>query len=327
MSVRSKKAAVALLLISVAILFFVYIRRGEVAGKYSNVSSEEVAAGMNTASAAAVKNAAVVSKTSSTSASSYQLPSIDKPIDEIFDQLKLASDKGEAKATCRLALELLKCQLSLKQDEEELEKDVTYKYRGKTEDELLDIRKFDLEALDFYRECKKISVDKLADTTKLLEQAANQGQLDAMVVWASGEWIKGRYGNSDAFLQDPAFRRWQQNAIPMMNRALQQGSYTAAREWIDALLFDDPLPFYSLIKNDPKKMYAFWTLSELLENDIPTPPRDLSARDARAAEAEGRRMFNDYFHGKPIGKDNLNKARVLLEQHGEDRRDLCNASP
>ncbi|MGH8105244.1 MAG: hypothetical protein ACREO2_02930, partial [Arenimonas sp.] len=250
-----------------------------------------------------------------------------KPIDEVFDQLKLASDKGEAKASCRLALELLKCQLSLQQDEKELEKYVVFKYPKRSEEELLEMHKIDLERLDLYRECKKLSPDKLANTADLLERAANQHQLDAMAMWASGEWIKGHYGNSDAYLQDPAFLRWQQNAIPMMNSALQQGSYTAARDWLDAYLLDGGPKFFSLIKDDPKKMYAFWTLAELLENDIPTPPRELSARDAMAAEAEGRRMFKDYFHGTPIGKENLNKARVWLGDRNEDRRDLCNAGP
>lgn len=329
MALRSKKAAVALLLVSVAILFAVYIRWDDVAGKSSNVTSDEVAAGMNTApaSAADVKNTAGISKTSVSSGSSYQLPPIDKPIDEIFEQLKLDSDKGKAKATCRLALELLKCQLSLQQDEKELEQDVTSKIPGRTEEELFYINKSHLGTLDIYRECKKLSPDQLLDTVDLLERAANQQQLDAMVTWASGEWIKARYGNSDAYLQDPAFLRWQKNAIPMMSTALQQGSYTAVREWLHAYMLDGGLPFYSLVKDDPKKEYSFVTLAELLENDIPTPPRDLSARDARAAEAEGRRMFNNYFHGTPIGKENLNKARVLLDDRDEDRRDLCNASP
>lgn len=257
----------------------------------------------------------------------YVLPSIQKPIDEVFDELKQASDNGAAKATCRLALELLKCQLSLQWDEKKLEKYVTEKLPGRTDEDLFYIKKPHLERLDIYRECKKLSPDKLLDTADLLERAANQHQLDAMVMWASGQWIKGRYGNSNAYLQDPAFLRWQQNAIPMMNAALQRGSFTAAREWAIAYMFDDPLPFYSLVPDDLKSRYAFTTLAELLENDIPTPPRELSPRDAMAAEAEGRRMFKEYFHGTPIGKENLNNASIVLDDRDADRRDLCNAKP
>ncbi len=328
MALRSRKAAVTLLIILVAVFLAVYFGRNHIANS-SPISLVGKAAGdknAETTLAGSTKKTEAIGKTAASSNSNYQLPPMNKPIDEIFDDLKLASDQGEAKATCRLALELLKCQLSLQHDEKKLEKHVTDKYPGRTEEELFYIRKSYLGTLDLYQECKKLPSDKLTDTADLLERAANQGQLDAMVIWASGQWIKGRYGNSDAYLQDPAFNRWQQNAIPVMNSALQQGSYTAVREWLHAYMLDGGLKFYSLIKDDPKKMYAFMTLAELLENDIPTPPRELPSRDAIAAEAEGRRMYKDWFHGTPIGKENLNNARVLLDDREEDRRDLCNAS-
>ena len=86
-------------------------------------------------------------------------------------------------------------------------------------------------------------------------------------------------------------------------------------------------PLSRPVKDDPKQLYAFVTLAELLENDIPTPPRNLPARDAVAAEAEGRRMYHEYFHGMPIGKENLSRARVLVDRHDESQRDFCNANP
>lgn len=329
MALRSKKAAAILLILLAALFLTVYLWRNGGANKFLN-SSDEKNASENIANIALIENGKIADKfgkQASSAASSYLLPPMNKPIVDVFDDLKLASDKGEAKATCRLAIELLRCQLSLQQDEKELEKQVTFKYQGKTEEELLGIRKSDIEALDFYRECKKLPADKLTDTADLLERAANQHQQDAMVMWASGEWIKARHGNANTFLQDPAFHRWLQNAIPMMNGALQQGSYSAAREWVHAYMMDTGPFFYGLVKDDPKQMYVYVTLGELLENDIPTPLQGMSAQDAMAAEAEGRRMFKDLFDGTPIGKENLSKARIMLDRHDESQRDFCNAKP
>ncbi len=329
MGLRFSKAATILLIILIATGLAVYFWLDGDTGTSSNSSSEKPTStkNINATSVENAKEAEIAGESANPPASTYQLPSIEMPIDEAFDQLKLASDKGEAKATCRLALELLKCQLSLQSDEKELEQDVTDINRNASPETQMQMQLFAMEDLRAYRNCRKLKAAQLTDAADLLEHAANQKQLDAMVVWATGKWIKGRYGNSQAYLQDPDFERWRLSAVPMMNDALHRGSYAAARAFGEAYDFDIGPMFNGLIKDDARLNYSFWVLNSLLQGDAPSPPRGLSAQNTLAGETEGRRMFQQWFGGKSFNKDKLSEELISLHTNSEGQRDLCNAGP
>lgn len=328
MALRSKKAAAILLIVFVALFAAVYFSRDRVAHgleKFANEATTPItvddaaSVGSNLETAKPVKQAIP-------SISSYLLPPVDKSINETFDELKQASDKGEKKATCRLAMELIRCQFSLSRDEKKLEAALSEPAPSEASRETQHYR--DQAALADYQvfqACKKLSGKKSVDAVALLEQSANQHQLDAMVVWASGLWIEARHGESTAYLQDPAFDRWRASAVPMMNAAMQRGSLDAAAElWLGYKYDSGPL-FRGLVRNDPKQAYIHLLLTGLILNKPRTAPSGMTTSDILDAQQTAQKMFQEWYGGIVTEEENITSARNSVMHAGDEPHDFCNS--
>lgn len=326
MALRSKKTATALLIISVAIFLAIYFSgndaksKAELSTDIANISESKT---VDDLSGAAGRIDSTGKKTN-LAQSSYVLPSIDKPIDETFGELMQAANNGEAKARCRLGIEAVKCQLLLQQDEKQINEmaDSFHAHTWPENQNFAD--EAAIATLKSYKACKNLSKDQLKSTEALLEQAAKQKQLDAMVVWASGIWIEARYGNSTQYLQDPAFNRWRASAMPTMNEALRRGSIDAAIEWATAYKFDTGGLFRGLVPNDPKRSHTFYLLTGLILNK-PRNSNGLSPLEIQSSENEAQQMFRDWFGGKVTTEDELTGPMGSITMGGEDQHDFCNS--
>ena len=327
MALRSKKAALTLLIILVTAFIAVYFWRNDIANQSTRASNAEV--GKKSIAITNPESIALKANTSGQqtnhSSSSYVLPSIEKPIDEAFAELKQSADKGESKAACRLAMELLRCQISLKQEEKKLAEALSAPPHPRASAETQHFRdQAALSEFQTYQSCKKIPPENLVDAVTLLEQAANRHELDAMVVWASGMWIRVRHGDSTVYLQDPTFDRWRASAIPMMNEALRRGSLDAAAEWWQAFKYDSGPLFRSLVKNDPKQAHTYFVLTGLILNKPRATPSGLSASDALDSQQAAQKMFQEWFGGRLIHEQSSTSAIMSVYMGGEDQHDFCN---
>lgn len=318
---KFRTAIVLVILVSVFLAVFFW-RKAELP---SPASEERQKAEQNTTVETVGASQEVAQTTTKKAIPAYQPPSYDKPFDEVFDELKLASDGGDARATCRFAIELMRCQLMLAMNQKQmlnLLNEPISKDRG--EDYKNAFEKLNFETSQMFLSCRKMHEDELLKTQDYLEKAARQKQPDAMVLWASGEWLKTRYGRSAAYLQDPAYDRWRASAIPTMNEALQLGSYGAALEWALAYSTDNGLPngtlFHGMVKDDPKLAYTFLTLVTLLENSSAprSSNRGLSPSDALAAEQNARQMFEKWFDSKASRKGHSSTSYGLRGPEHED---------
>lgn len=318
---KFRTAIVLVILVSVFLAVFFW-RKADLS---SPASEERQAVEQDTAIDAVNAAQEVAQSTAEKAIPTYQPPLYDKPFDEVFDELKLASDGGEARATCRFAIELMRCQVMLAMNQKQMlnhlnkpiSKDRGEEYKNAFE-------KLNFETSQMFLSCRKMHEDELVKTQDYLEKAAKQKQPDAMVLWASGEWLKTRYGRSAAYLQDPAYDRWRASAIPTMNEALQLGSYGAALELALAYSTDNGLPngtlFHGMVKDDPKLAYTFSTLVRLLENPSapPSSNRALSPSDALAAEQNARQMFEKWFGSKASRKGHSSTSYGLRGPGNED---------
>ena len=307
MALRSRKAVFFLFFIIVAISISAYLFRDESPNELVRAPEAE-AIRENSADLSLKENAEgplVAGKQTKPSNTASEIISNDKPFDESLAGLKSASDQGDAKASCQLAIGLYRCQMMSKMDEELVRQMVNQPHPDSATDaEKLSVDQLNLLHYQAFVSCKKIPAELVADAAVYLEKAAERKQVDAMVLWASGGWIPNWRSRNATYLQDPAYLRWQTSAAPAMTEALKAGSYGAALEWLFAYNMDSGQPFYGLVKDDAKQAYTFSVLIKLLENSsVAARPRPgLSARDSLQAEQNARQMFAKWFQGKPSDK-------------------------
>lgn len=323
--ISKSHAAIFLIFLTLVLLAVFFWRKTELQTPAS-VTEQRQKVEQNTAIEADSDSQEVVRTTtkSKKAIATYQLPTYDIPFDEVIEELKLASDGGDARANCRLSIELMRCQTILAMDRKKILDYLSQPVLKDASDESnASHEKYNYEESKLFLSCLKMDEEDLLKTQNRLEKAAQQKQADAMVLWASGEWIKARYGRSDAYLQDPAYARWRVSAIPTMIEALHLGSSGAALEW--RIAYSDTNPpnanlFYGLVKNDLKLAYTFSVLIRLLENSrFPyIPPPGLSTADALAAEQNARQMFEKWFDGRPTKKGLSSFSYLLRNLQGED---------
>lgn len=304
MALRLKKAALIILLTSIVLLLAIYFWRDDAANTSISISNAKTIRDVGNAPSFEEQPDKKLASTKSSNRSrpAYALPSSEKPFDETFAELKSASEKGEAKAACLLSIELIRCQVMSTIDEKLVNQMVNQPHAdGMTEAEKLAFDQFNLVQYQAFMACKKIPPEVVSNAVGYLEKAARLKQVDAMVLWASGGWIRNWRDHNDADLQDPVVLRWQASATPLMTEALKAGSYGAALEWLLAYRSDRSTPFSRLVKDDPKQAYTFSVLIKLLENSDVAPRQrpGLSARDSLEAEQKARQMFEKWFNRKP----------------------------
>lgn len=182
------------------------------------------------------------------------LPPLDMPVAAMFDDLKQRAERGDALASCRLAVELIGCgQTELLTQPDFLE------YSEDSENELMkeglvtaanSVASLQIRQLESLKRCAGISESQRKLAGSYLAQAARAGIDEAMIRYAEGQGLET--GNSIfGMLQDKAFDQWRRDAPEFLQKALRGGEpaavfvlFTASSDdnsLIGGLIADDPV--------------------------------------------------------------------------------------
>ncbi len=165
-------------------------------------------------------------------AASVPLPAHDVPLSEILDELRRRADAGDARAACRIAAELRRCelvgvQLSVAQRMEaqrpQVQKAMGDQTDPNTRDYFKRMDRFNQSALDASTHCAGVTASDPNEQIRYWRQAALAGHLRSMSMYASGDVFRIR--NSLAML--PELEIYRHEAEGMAQRAALAGDAEA----------------------------------------------------------------------------------------------------
>lgn len=230
------------------------------------------------------------------------LPPANLPLNDIYALLQRRADNGDSKAACRLAMELVRCQQALNMnklmpvDSDEVMDSADRAM--KPGDQLMIANSNDehrLTIMERAHSCNKISADQLKQTFRYLRQAAHASQPDAMVAYVDGQGLAG--GGSFAMIRSADFDLWRRDALPLAQRALQQGIPEAVYLFNDAYSFDHSL-FSGLVADDIVHAETMRLLRLRIEGRALPVQTNLNASEYQRALSESDAMFRNNFNGR-----------------------------
>jgi hypothetical protein len=225
------------------------------------------------------------------------LPALDIPVATLFAELKPRADRGDARAACRLAVELIECNQAAQfagtnamQGAASAERDLA---AAGMEEAANHIAAMQLRQLESAKRCAGISESqrKLAGT--YLAQAASAGVGEAMIRYAEGQGL-GTGSSIFGMLRDPGLDQWRRDAPGFLHRALENGEPSAAVILMSAYSDDNSL-IGGLIADDPVQFYSYRALMDRLRGKTPGPRTDMTPAQTAEALARGARMHAEYF--------------------------------
>ncbi|KAF1718598.1 hypothetical protein CSC74_07010 [Pseudoxanthomonas yeongjuensis] len=222
----------------------------------------------------------------------------------MFDDLQRRAAQGDARASCRLAVELINCnqlesfaQVGYRQNSESAEKSLAESGQLMAANSVAAQRIRQLESM---KRCEGISEDQRKLSGNYLFQAATAGIPEAMIRYAEGQSItdgRSMYG----LLQDKGFDQWRNNAIGLLEKALEVGEPAAVFVLYTASS-DNNSPIGGLIADDPVKAYSYRLLMNKLRGKSDTPATKLSSPQIALAAKSASRMHAEYFNNKILGE-------------------------
>jgi len=226
------------------------------------------------------------------------LPAVDAPLSTILLPLSDRADRGDPKAACRLAMELIRCQVTAYYqsiaafNDSSLEKKLEAEGNLKAADS---IAANQMEQLLRSQECQAVPENLRDRGAHYLAMAARAGEPEAMLRYADGmHWpLDGR-----GVYSDPEFDAWRRDAPRMLRRAFEAGVPEAPFLYWVAYQHDYGA-LSALIPNDPVKAEATRTLMVRLHgwSERPMPSQLDPTSLARASEL-ARQWHEGLFQGR-----------------------------
>lgn len=295
MQFRKSKAAIGLGILFAAIFVWILAQGNRATPQTSSIPSTERNAGPELASTGADLSFAQVKSTS-------PLPPLDLPVTDIFHDLKRRADQGDARASCRLAVELINCnqleslaQVGYMENSKAAERDLE-------ESGLLtaanSVATQQIRQLESLKLCAGISENQRKLAGDYLLQAANAGIPEAMIRYAEGQSI-APVDSMFGMLQDKGFDQWRHDAAGLLEKALEQGEPAAVFVLYMAYSDNNSL-IGGLIADDPLKAYSYRLLMNRLRAKNDTPPSKLSPQQMAEAGRAAARMHAEYFENRVL---------------------------
>jgi len=212
--------------------------------------------------------------------SATPLPPWGEPLGANFDALRRRADAGDARAACRIGVELSLCTGTQPPQDPAADAPSTSSARA--------------------NDCQGFDASLRGQAAGYLRKAALAGNADAMLRYASGAFsVQASDPRShNEFLQDPVFGDWYDEALPMVQRALHAGDPRAAQLLANAYADDDGL-FDARVPDDPVQARTYAVLLAYLREAAPPPPVGLDARQRAQADAQAQRIFRESFGSQP----------------------------
>ena len=265
--------------------------------------SKALASGTSRNSGPGVPSAAASSSLADTNRTA-PLPPLDTPVAAMFDDLQRRAAQGDARASCRLAVELINCnqlesfaQVGYSQNSESAEKSLAESGQLMAANSVATQRIRQLESM---KRCEGISEERRKLAGKYLFQAATAGIPEAMIRYAEGRSITDGH-SMYGLLQDKGFDQWRNNAIGLLEKALEVGE-PAAVFVLYAASSDNNSPIGGLIADDPEKAYSYRLLMNKLRGKSDTPATKLSSPQIAMAAQSASRMHAEYFNNRILGE-------------------------
>jgi hypothetical protein len=220
------------------------------------------------------------------------------PLMRMLPQLELSAEKGDVHAACTLSQALMHCRraASRKQhnyDQEELASLETGDVLGA--DDIVESRIHAAKSEQFCASIPEPSANKSDD---LLLQAVHGGERTAMFYFVEGSFIDF---SQPAFLGQPAFLSWQNEAETVANKMLANGWPEALRILAPAYR-DSQSSFAALVRDDPYKARVLDLLKARLFNDIAETEPLSTAHEAKARQ-EAETLWIKNFEGAQYALD------------------------
>ncbi len=310
---RGTRKALALVALLVAAASVFVLRHGSPPGK----TAQQTTAFAPQPEANGVGPAAAANGIGSQRPKRVALPPVDAPLATILEPLAARADAGDAKAACRLAMELIRCrnvhefQATGAVSHAKLE--IEFEAKGEL-DNADRIAQAQLGQLRLAQECAAVPAQLRDRGPHYLGQAARAGEPEAMVRYVDSQsWpLDGR-----GIYSDPEFDRWRRDAPAMLNRAFAAGIPEAPVVLMHAYN-NDYSPVGGLIPNDPVKAEALRMLMVRLHgwSDRLVP----STLDA-ASLAKARALAKQWHEGPFKGRSYRGQQRAMFQFAGFPRYD------
>jgi len=294
-SMKPKYLVLSLAIISAAVLLFVSL---------TNVSDSETNALERPRDRIPEERVAPdsLSHTKKPISRTYFLPQSDLPLMKSIGSLKDLANKGNAQASCRLAVELITC-LSIKDlgDNEHLDKlnaieDILSQSNSNQSANKLAAQQ--IAVMNARERCAGITKQEISEATFYLRKAALAGNVEAMTRYAAGE----SFGpNPDwKIVQGNTFEIWKRESIAFMHQALQNGSPEALQALANAYRTDEGLFNASVVDDDVKgrEYYLLYNRVRGIELSI----YESNVGDKKLADRVSQ-MHAKYFKNKVIPAD------------------------
>lgn len=250
------------------------------------------------------------------------LPPDDAPVASIAFDLRERADAGDARAACRLGLELLRCR-ALVQHASAAVFLTESEHRAADSGQLDTANQIAARNLHFMRlasDCRDLPQDLTGLGARYLRQAALAGEPEAMLRYAAGEGFGNPRGFG--FLNSPDFDTWRREAPAILRQAFVQGHPEAAHLLRDALE-NDRSPLNALVPDDPVQARAYFFLILRLQGaggpSLPgTHPQPRLERDEMQTALDlSKRWHREHFDGRRIADGrSMDRIMPLYEPFG-----------
>lgn len=253
------------------------------------------------------------------------LPPAEAPLPLVYPSLQARADAGDAKAACRLGIELLRCQ-RLGWFQDYTREHLLYAEAEATKAGDLDLADELARANLHYREiglaCAELSPALMERGAHYLRQAALAGEPEAMLRYADGQGFRQSPWDH-GYLRSPEFDQWRREAPGMIERALALGRPEAVHLLESAHTSDEGL-LQGIVRNDPVQAAAHRQLIERLQGaDGPRLPagRNLPRLDTQQ-EQQAMALAADW-HARHFDGGRVDAERALdgiASFHDPDRQ-------
>lgn len=250
------------------------------------------------------------------------LPPNDASIASIASDLRARADAGEARAACRLGIELLRCR-ALAQHAVAAQHLAENEHKAAEAGDLDVANQWAAKNLHYLRlasHCRDLPQDLIDRGARYLRQAALAGEPEAMLRYAAGEG----FGNTRGFgfLNSPDFDTWRREAPAILRQAFVQGHPEAAHLLRDAL-HNDQGPLNALVQDDPLLAQAYSFLIARMQGAagpwLPStrPLPRIGRDDMRTAMDLANRWHREHFGGRRITDgSSMDRITPLYEPFG-----------
>lgn len=256
------------------------------------------------------------------------LPPADAPLALILGPLQERADRGEGKAACRLALELVRCAQIRWWDGVQTRRASSFYDEAQHEkagrlDAADQAAMSNLWHLERMQACTAVSDDLLARRGDYLRQAALAGEPEAMLRYADGQHFPM---DARGVFADPGFEAWRREAPVMLQRALASGHPDAVLQNAFARMSDFGY-LASLVPDDMEQAQAYMHLyTRVYGRPEPLGTARLGIESQRRVREMSARLHQQYFNGRTFTRPLM--IPMLFSRHAEDPTDgLCQDVP